>query len=87
MGGVREFLLFVLTVVVFKVSCSPVGKSQKQDKVSLQRRLGDYLETNEVASQDSPNYGSSLANDDLASAEKMRRWSDDYGNSPTATTG
>uniref|UniRef100_A0A4W5K460 Uncharacterized protein n=1 Tax=Hucho hucho TaxID=62062 RepID=A0A4W5K460_9TELE len=95
MGGVRELLLFVMTVGVVKVSCYPVGKSQKEDQVSLQRRLGElssnevsnvhalallrsigsdakqareeYLETNEVVSQASPNHGNSQANDDLSS--------------------
>ncbi|XP_031672786.1 polysialoglycoprotein-like [Oncorhynchus kisutch] len=95
MGGVRELLLVVMTVGVVKVSCYPVGKSQKQDQVSLQRRLGElssndvsivhalallrsigsdakqtreeYLETNEVESQASPNHGSSPANDALSS--------------------
>ncbi|KAM9514080.1 polysialoglycoprotein-like [Salvelinus alpinus] len=95
MGGVRELLLFVMTVGVVKVSCYPVGKSQKQEQVSLQSRLGElssndvsivhalallrsigsdakkdreeYLETNEVESQASPNHGSSTANDALSS--------------------
>uniref|UniRef100_A0A4W5MLN7 Uncharacterized protein n=1 Tax=Hucho hucho TaxID=62062 RepID=A0A4W5MLN7_9TELE len=48
MGGVRELLLFVMTVGVVKVSCYPVGKSQKEDQVSLQRRLGE-LSSNEVS--------------------------------------
>ncbi|KAM9404500.1 polysialoglycoprotein-like [Salvelinus alpinus] len=48
MGGVRELLLFVVTVGVVKVSCYPVGKSQKQEQVSLQRRLGE-LSSNDVS--------------------------------------
>ncbi|XP_055773094.1 polysialoglycoprotein-like [Salvelinus fontinalis] len=48
MGGVRELLLFVVTVGVVKVSCYPVGKSQKLEQVSLQRRLGE-LSSNDVS--------------------------------------
>ncbi|XP_055771339.1 polysialoglycoprotein-like [Salvelinus fontinalis] len=48
MGGVRELLLFVMTVGVVKVSCYLVGKSQKQDQVSLQRRLGE-LSSNDAS--------------------------------------
>ncbi|KAK6301819.1 hypothetical protein J4Q44_G00278720 [Coregonus suidteri] len=36
MGALRGLLLFVLTVGVFNVCCSPVGKSKKQDRVSLE---------------------------------------------------
>ncbi|XP_031672783.1 polysialoglycoprotein-like isoform X3 [Oncorhynchus kisutch] len=113
MGGVRELLLVVMTVGVVKVSCYPVGKSQKQDQVSLQRRLGElssndvsivhalallrsigsdakqtreeYLETNEVESQASPNHGSSPANDALSSEEKLRHMSSDDATSEAAT--
>ncbi|XP_045076129.1 polysialoglycoprotein-like [Coregonus clupeaformis] len=48
MGALRGLLLFVLTVGVFNVCCSPVGKSKKQDRVSLQRRFGE-LASNDVS--------------------------------------
>ncbi|XP_045065874.1 polysialoglycoprotein-like [Coregonus clupeaformis] len=84
MGALRGLLLFVLTVGVFNVCCSPVGKSKKQDRVSLQRRFGE-LASNDVSMAHALALLRSIVSDSKQAREEYLETNDD--DSTGAATG